>query len=307
METVRFLLGSDPELFLRDPETKELRSAIPVIAEGKMAPRPLATGGAVLHDNVLIEFNTIPADTPEKFTAIIGTALKEISSLAAAKNTELLLQASANFPNSQLQGYEASAFGCDPDFDAYALAINHVPADAAHKPFRSAGGHLHIGAHKEDKELAELLLDESGLGKVRVVKALDIFVGLMSVFLDKDVTAAARRGLYGKAGAHRPKTYGVEYRACSSWWLATPEHTHLIYDLSAKALAVALDEELFVELIEDLGGAEELQRVINESDIATARKLYEEHLHPLLDEELHNRIEQVDTMPAAELSQAWEF
>ena len=65
MKQIKFNLGSDPELFLRDRDTKELRSAIPIIPEGKDAGRPLDAGGfnRVLHDNVLVEFNTRPEKT----------------------------------------------------------------------------------------------------------------------------------------------------------------------------------------------------------------------------------------------------
>ncbi len=37
---------------------------------------------------------------------------------------------------------------------------------------------------------------------------------------DKDTE---RRGMYGKAGAFRPKPYGVEYRTLSNAWLSNDE------------------------------------------------------------------------------------
>lgn len=307
MEAVRFWMGSDPELFLRDAKTKQLRSAIPIVKEGKHAPRQLNTGtfDRVLHDNVLIEFNTTPADSREEFVATVKRVLRQVSEIAGKAGTELHLQASAEFPATQLRSREAKIFGCDADYDAWALTINHVSAGAARARFRSAGGHLHIGIHEADSELGQLLDDP--LGKVKVVKALDAIVGIISVFLDKDPTAAARRGLYGKAGAHRPKTYGVEYRACSPWWLASPEHTALVYDLSAKALAVALDDEQFTALIKEIGGESELQRIINDSDVDAARAAYEECLEPLLDFELLAAVAAADEAEAPEFTLAWRL
>lgn len=306
METVRFRLGSDPELFLRDRQTKKLRSAIPIIKEGKQEPRRLGKQGfnAVLHDNVLIEFNTDPADDCDSFVKNIGAVLKKIDKIVHSNGVELHLQASAEFPLEELADEEARVFGCDPDYDAYRVAMNTIPTEAAQSLFRSAGGHLHIGTHEEDEELTELLNDP--YGKLRVVKALDVFVGLPSVFLDKDPTAAARRSLYGKAGAHRPKEYGVEYRACSAWWLTSPKHTELVYRLSAAALSTALDEEQFEALIEAIGGEERLQEVINESQVDSARSIFEEHLRPLLAEDTAQLVDQTD-METAEFRSSWSL
>jgi len=106
------------------------------------------------------------------------------------------------------------------------------------------------------------------------------------VFLEKDNTACARRTLYGKAGAHRPKTYGVEYRACSSWWLASPEHTKLVYDLTAAALVVCLDEEDLEDLSDDIGGEDEIQEIINNSQEDKAFTAFKEEIAPFLPKEV---------------------
>jgi len=45
---------------------------------------------------------------------------------------------------------------------------------------------------------------------------MDVFLGLFSLFFDSDTK---RREMYGKAGAFRPKSYGVEYRTLSNVWL----------------------------------------------------------------------------------------
>lgn len=301
MKQVNFTLGSDPELFLRDAKTKALRSAVPIIPEGKGDGRKLDSTGqnCVIHDNVLIEFNTLPATDSAAFVSTIHGVLGSIQKIVKKSGLELHLQASVDFPESEICA-EARIFGCDPDYTVYPEPdINDIDADAAKLPFRSAGGHLHIGKHKNNKELTELLDREDGSGKVRVVKALDIFVGIISVFLEKDPTAAARRDLYGKAGAHRPKEYGVEYRACSPWWLATPSHTELVYQLTNAALAVCLDEEDLEDLSDDIGGEDEVVSIINESKEDVAFAVFERNIAPLLDKKtvdlimnLHNRDEE---------------
>jgi len=310
MEQIDFNLGSDPELFLRDQETKELRSAIPIIPEGKDAGRALDSTGqnCVLHDNVLIEFNTKPATSKAEFVQTHGNVMRTIQTLVASSGLELHLQASANFPLSELTLPEARIFGCDPDFTYYPTpSMQIMPAEAADKPFRSAGGHLHIGVHENNPELTEMLTDPSGMGKIRVVKALDIFVGIVSVFLEKDPTAAERRTLYGKAGSHRPKTYGVEYRACSPWWLATPEHTSLVYDLTNAALSVSLEEEDLEDLIDDIGGESEIQDIINESKSDRAYEVFQSLIVPILNEETVALINTLHGQEEFDFYSAWNL
>jgi hypothetical protein len=272
-------IGSDPEMMLACAKTSQLRSAIPIVPEGKGAFRSLNKRGtnAVGHDNVLIEFNTEPAASEHQFVRTIGTVLGKIHKIVQPHGLQLKLQASAEFPASELEEEEARIFGCEPDYDAWKLRRNEVPAGASEKPFRSAGGHLHIGVCR-DRQLNEILLEP--LGKVEAVKAMDIFCGIPSVFLDKDPTAAARRALYGGAGAHRPKGYGVEYRALGNWWLASPSHTRLVYQLALAGLQVLRDGKL-PKLIETIT-QERIVATINNSDIAMASELYTENIKPLL-------------------------
>lgn len=310
MKQLKFNLGSDPELFLRDNITKALRSAIPIIPEGKDAGRSLdATGfNRVLHDNVLIEFNTKPEEEKEAFVDTHRGVMQTIQNIVSEHGLELHLQASADFPECELVCEEARIFGCDPDFTWFPTpAMQVMPVEAAGKPFRSAGGHLHIGTHKDSPELSEMLTEPSGLGKIRVVKALDVFVGIISIFLDKDSTAPERRTLYGKAGSHRPKTYGVEYRACSPWWLATPEHTSLVHELTNAALVVALDEEDLEDLIDDIGGEQELQDIINESKSIRALEVFETLLAPILDESTVALIETLNNKEEFDFYSAWNL
>lgn len=302
---MKFQLGSDPELMLRHAKTKQLVSAIPVIKEGKGKGRPIDREGKnrVLHDNVLVEFNTEPAQTEDEFVNTMSVSLKGISEIIKKHDLELLLQASAEFPAAELACEEAKIFGCDPDFNAWALAMNEVPAGAAERPFRSAGGHLHIGKADGEEKLNAILDDD--YGKVDVVKALDIFCGIPSVFLDKDKTAPARRALYGGAGAHRPKEYGVEYRALGNWWLRSPKYTRLVYQLTKAALECLVAGDL-PKLIADIG-EDRVQTSINESKTADARKIYMKHVLPRIPKETAALLKEVMKEGESDFSSSWSL
>jgi hypothetical protein len=121
---------------------------------------------------------------------------------------------------------------------------------------------------------------------------MDLFVGLPSLFIDHDPTSAARRKLYGKAGSHRPKEdYGVEYRATSNFWLASPRLARVIYRLSDFTVDFVRNKR-HLELWKDEENCaayepKKLRDTIDGSDIKTAKGMMEKLVKPLLPENLY--------------------
>lgn len=293
-----YVAGADPELMLVTPKG-ELISAIPLVPGTKEKPHKLQHG-AVQHDNVMAEFNVNPADTDEEFVHNMREVLRELAAMVAPNL--LIARASANFPEEALQDDVAKVFGCDPDFDSWTLMMNSVDGTAAMESFRSAGGHFHIGR----KEATAEMLDNP-YGKVEVVKMLDIFQGIPSIVMDDDKTAPKRRSLYGRAGAHRPKDYGVEYRALGNFWVRSPDLVHLMYELADRAVALTLDGQSG-EIIEKIG-EDKIQRAINESDQKLAKKIVAEVLVEYLPTTTFERIMKRSPITAIKkhkhLSQTW--
>jgi hypothetical protein len=253
--SIKFTAGLDPELFLiRDDGA--LLSAIPYFLGTKDAQTPLKKG-MVQHDNVAVEFGIEPAKTEKAWLGNIRTVLSQIIPMVP-KNARLLVRASEIFPSSELQSDEANRFFCDVDFDAYDVAPNAAPPDAKTSNLRSCGGHIHIG----HPAIADDFTNQIGL-----TKAMDVFVGIPSLLLDKDPTSFRRRKLYGKAGCHRPKEYGIEYRTLGNFWVGTEVLAGLIYRLSASALSAYLDGHM-----EGINQSQ-VRKVINTNDVATARKI----------------------------------
>jgi hypothetical protein len=60
---------------------------------------------------------------------------------------------------------------------------------------------------------------------------LDLFVGIPSVLIDHGTDSYKRRKYFGRAGSHRDKPYGLEYRVLSPFWLRNKSTTQLIYKL----------------------------------------------------------------------------
>jgi hypothetical protein len=273
-----FTIGTDPEFFLKERDTGKLISAIPFVAGTKEAPMSLPKGGNVQHDNVAVEFATDPAATREGFVANIKATMEEVVKVLPA-HVEMVAVPSATFDSAELEDPEAQKFGCDPDYDAWELRVNDPPC-AEDNTFRSCGGHIHVGTTGED-ENAFLL---NPYGKIDMVKAMDCIHGVISTVLDASDEAIARRSLYGKPGAHRPKeAYGVEYRALSNYWLKSPITVSLMYELTNDALDVVRDGKL-PELL-DAMGENEVKRVIDQGDSEAAMKMIETHLLPILSED----------------------
>lgn len=275
MATAIFKIGCDPELMLTD-ESGNLKSAIPVVPGSKHKTYPVKNG-SILADNVNLEFNTEPADSAAKFVSSIKTVIKQTVKIIGAEY-KLVVRASADFPAAELKDPKALEFGCEPDFDAWSISVNKVEAGAAAKSFRSAGGHVHIGA--TDK--TEFLYDD--MGKLRMIRAMDAVAGVISVLIDHDETSIARRKLYGKAGCHRPKIYGVEYRSLGNFWVKSPELVKFVYNLTSIAVNLCVNnkDEALVESI----GKDRIINCINNSDKQEALKIFNDNLKEVIGKKL---------------------
>lgn len=211
-------LGADPELFLI--QYGKYKSAVGLTGGGsKWNPIPIDNeGNAILEDNVAIEFNIKPSDTVETFEFNINKVLNYIKS--KLPTFEFSRESAVSFPAEELETPEAMLFGCEPDFNAWTEKINRKPR-ASDKNLRSAGGHIHIGCSTAQEK------------PIATIRAMDLFLGVPSVCMDNN---PKRRELYGKAGAFRPKPYGVEYRTLSNFWIFESTLIHWVYNQTKKAI-----------------------------------------------------------------------
>lgn len=286
-----YVAGADPELMIRSPKN-ELLSAIGLVPGTKKRPKKVS-GGAVQRDNVMAEFNVNPSGTSDEFEENMRAVLGELSRIVSPNKLEV--KASAQYPDKALSTREARVFGCDPDFDSWTLRMNQVDSSSAVENFRSAGGHFHIG-HKEKTK--EMLSDD--YGKIEVVKMMDIFMGIPSILLDSDPSSPPRRKLYGRAGAHRPKKYGVEYRALGNFWIQSPDLVQIMYELADIAVNLTLEGQS-TSIIKGIG-EDRVQSIINGSNKRSARAAFK-RLFRYLPATLVRRMGELDTK--RDLYSAW--
>jgi len=118
---------------------------------------------------------------------------------------------------------EHVSLGCMPSFNAYGLEGQRVPPREL--PFRSAGGHIHLGIGSRPKEEME-----------RIVKAMDMVLGVACVSLFAGMDDPRRRHFYGLPGEYRLPPHGLEYRTLSNAWLCHPLIMNMVFELARKAV-----------------------------------------------------------------------
>lgn len=242
-------LGCDPELFLINQEG-EFISSIDRVGGSKDFPMSIGEGCAVQEDNVAVEFNTPPCASADAFVAAIRHNLAFLTEHAATMNLNLKIVPSAKFSNSQLSDPRAQEFGCDPDYNAWKNGAQNPRPRAADASLRSAGGHIHV---------------ETDLDTLAVVKAMDLFVGCLMIEFDTDTD---RRQLYGRAGAFRKKSYGVEYRTASNAWITSDDRIRWVWNQTDKALRFVADGYVLTDEDGYL-----IQKCINDSDLGALAQL----------------------------------
>lgn len=250
-----FSIGADPEVFVGD--SLGVRSIIGKIGGTKMCPQPLPLGDgfAVQEDNVALEYNIPISNSKQMFVSNITTAMEFIeSTLQDRLGLHFVKESAVSFPSSELQDPRALEFGCEPDFNAWTCRVNRKPkADDVN--LRSCGGHVHIGIVGTKYENCD---------KHQIIRACDLFLGIPSVLMDKGIL---RKNLYGKAGAFRPKEYGVEYRTLSNFWVFDSKLVGWVYENTERALDSVLNN---MSLDDD---AKLIQKTINNNVIPMAELL----------------------------------
>lgn len=246
-------VGCDPELFVSDGQ--KIVSAHAFIPGSKASPFSVASG-AVQPDGVAAEFNTVPAFNGGEMRTHCQTVLQQLKGYLPSGH-KLVIEPVAFFDEEVWKTIpkEVQVLGCNPDFNAWTGEANPVPNDPDEFPkMRTASGHIHLGWTKDQDPKDAMHFEDCRV----VAKQLDYWVGLWTLLFDPD---DRRRKMYGRAGAFRPKPYGIEYRTPSNMWLKSSSLMEWIGDASIKALVRVFTGQLMEEKYGDLA-----QTIINENN-----------------------------------------
>lgn len=222
-------VGADPEVFLKCKKTGKFISGYGFLPGTKAKPHPVEFG-AVQKDGMAAEFNITPASSAKEFIHHVSSVLGTLSDMVSDHAT-LHIDSAVTFDRDvwDQTPEEAKELGCDPDYNAYTGAENTRPVGDV-VPFRTAAGHIHLGwtkgvdpFHPEHFEACRTL-----------VRELDFHLGVPLAFMDAKETSVRRKILYGKPGAFRPKSYGVEYRVPSNFWIQDTQLMEWVFNTCHK-------------------------------------------------------------------------
>lgn len=255
-----FLIGADPEIFVR-------KNGVPVSAHGLVSgtkKEPLKTSlGAVQVDGMALEFNIdpTPLEDFEGFNLKIVRTIADLRELVPDYNFNISPVQEFSPEYMEKQPEEAKELGCDPDFNAYTKAAN--PRPDGDRPFRTGAGHVHIGWG------ADIPVDnEEHIGICAdFIKMCDATIGMFMTCIDRD---PRRRDLYGKAGAFRPKPYGVEYRTPSNVWIKNRDRRWLMHTFVKRAVQ-AMTGGVTIESMTG-NSSEGIQEIINTGNVEAAER-----------------------------------
>lgn len=254
----KIFVGADPEIFVKKNGVFE--SAHGLIVGDKKNPQKVHKG-AVQVDGMALEFNIDPAANKEEFITNIRTVMSILEGMVPEHQLQVAPVADFGFEYMRAQPAAALELGCDPDYNAWTVDVN--PRPNGERPFRTAAGHIHIGFCDDGNPEANGYVNYCA----RFVRELDFYLGLPSLLLDQHPDSVRRRELYGKAGAFRPKAYGVEYRTLSNFWLGEEALMAWAYESAVKGWDAF---EGGLSLVDKYG---DIQGIINTSDKKAAQKI----------------------------------
>lgn len=208
-------MGTDMEVFLKNPKTREIVPCVGLFEGTKEAPwtpNPDKPGFCIQEDNVMCEFNVPPTTSANTGRRFINEGIKMVRDAAGAHGLIPVIKADHLFKAKDLTSLQAQTIGCEGDYDAYnGGTLRESPPVLSN--WRSCGGHIHLGGDFKCPDFVAALFAEYCL----------------SVVTRYTCDKGARAKWYGQPGVFRPKPYGIEYRTIDNRWIGPEGNTELQY------------------------------------------------------------------------------
>lgn len=261
MNIVNYLsvsFGADPEIFL-SKRGKIIGSEKIIPEGGVMGKNVFSIKPLVIRDGVQVEFNVPPNTCRQSFSNNLALCFKTLKECMKWSGTKVVFDQTVEVTPNEMQSLhpKSQQFGCAPSENAYGkeeIAIT----DASQYFYRSAGGHIHIGA-------PNIYISNPK----RVIIIMDILLGNTCVLLDRSPGNIERRKVYGKAGEYRMPEHGIEYRVLSNFWLRSYQLMSFVLGMARLSVSVAYNKKIADELIA-LVDLNKIRYAINNNDYETA-------------------------------------
>lgn len=306
--------GSDPEFFFIS--NGELVESNKIIGDEGLFLGHSTNGRPVCtKDGVQAELNPMPYRCREGMGIHIASLFKELQRTILSNNgSKILFDGVIKLSEEKMDELsdESKKFGCAPSRNYYTRKASEIKVNPEVYPYRSAGGHIHIGKieHFRSNLCAidpkaviphplETLHPGDPLPKIEhvdesikflhlkhrlIVRLLDTVVGNTCVLIDKNPAQKERRKVYGKAGEYRLPKHGLEYRSLSNFWLRSYQLVSFVFGLTRLAVNIGatiyLNEKEHGERsslrdIFKLCSKKDVQTAINNNDFDLAKKNFD--------------------------------
>ena len=220
-------IGADPEFFIRRKRDGVFVPSSLITSGTKEKPESTGTEGFFVHkDNLTVEGNIPPAWNKEEFVGSMKFLKEIIRTLAEIKGCELVCDDEAVFKPRFINTEDAKDFGCSNYKIAWANPAYSYKSPSLCNNIRVAAGHIHIGYKATDVD------GKMSLKYIKqvIARAFDLFLTYPS---DQIKYSKYRRSNYGKYGAYRETSYGLECRSLGSYFMQD-KYLPWIYDQVVK-------------------------------------------------------------------------
>lgn len=242
----KITIGSDFEMFVWDDDLDKIIPCPLSFGGTKVKPLSIGNGCARQQDCVATEFNIPPANTKQEFIDYINYCKEKGEEILQELDPayQLVAKSSNIFDPEDLAKSDIyNVFGCSSSINAWSQESREANAEDAGN-LRSTGFHVWIGIEDENFTADHLF---------RIIKSMDLFLGLPSLFIDEDND---RRKIYGHAGDCRYKKKNdlhlLEYRSLGGYLLNSDELIGYVYDQTIKAIEYGMNLDNFIPEIEDV-------------------------------------------------------
>lgn len=277
------MLGCDPEFFFsRDGKVIGSEKVLPKEGvDSVVASYSDHSSGKIVIDGVQAELNPAPNTCRQSLSYNISRCFITMKSellTGEGKDVKLDFSPTVTVDKEEIDSLSdgSKRFGCAPSNNAYRAAqkSNKIKVNAEKYPYRSAGGHIHLG-----RIGGAAMASWRGLEKPEVlVPALDVLLGNTCVLIDRDPGNIERRKLYGKAGEYRVPAHGVEYRTLSNFWLRNYTLMSFAFGLArftVNMVGQSTEATDYVGELMKLVKMKDIEKAINTNDAALALKNFE--------------------------------